>query len=149
MVVVPTCSSDWISRYLDSRARAIIVLHVDNVEQAKICVNASKFPPLVCLNCSFRYDPQIADLTKGHHSVTMVTAMPQYKTELSYAEIVEVVNEEVMIMPMIETEEGVENVEAIAAIPGIDSLLIGCANLCMEYVFLPSFDPIYSADVNT
>jgi len=114
MVVVPTCSSEWISRCLDSGAQAIIVPHVNTVEQAKMCVNASKFPPM------------------GHRSVTMVTAMTQYTTNLSYAAIAEVVNDEVLIMPMIETKEGVENVEAIAAVPGIDALLIGCADLCME-----------------
>ncbi|KAH8898962.1 HpcH/HpaI aldolase [Thozetella sp. PMI_491] len=114
MVVVPTCAPEWISRCLDSGAQAIIVPHVNNVEQAKMCVNASKFPPL------------------GHRSVTMVTAMTQYETSLSYAAIAEVVNEEVMIMPMIETEDGVKNVEAIASVPGIDALLIGCADLCME-----------------
>jgi len=45
--------------------------------------------------------------------VTMVTAMTQYTTELSYAAIAEVVNEEVMIMPMIEDQEGAENVESV------------------------------------
>ncbi|KAK2015106.1 HpcH/HpaI aldolase [Colletotrichum eremochloae] len=113
-VVVPTCAPDWISRCLDAGAQAIIVPHVNNVEQATMCVNASKFPPL------------------GHRSVTMVTAMTQYTTELSYAALAEAVNNEVLIMPMIETKEGVENVEAIAAVPGVDALFIGCADLCME-----------------
>lgn len=62
----------------------------------------------------------------------MVTAMTQYETRLSYSTISEVVNDAVMIMPMIETREGVENVEDIAAVPGIDALFIGCADLCME-----------------
>lgn len=48
MVVVPSCTAEWISRCLDSGAQAIIVPHVNTVEQAKMCVNASKFPPLVC-----------------------------------------------------------------------------------------------------
>ncbi|KAK1963235.1 HpcH/HpaI aldolase [Colletotrichum sublineola] len=113
-VVVPTCAPDWISRCLDAGAQAIIVPHVNNVEQATMCVNASKFPPL------------------GHRSVTMVTAMTQYTTELSYGALAEAVNNEVLIMPMIETKEGVENVEAIAAVPGVDALFIGCADLCME-----------------
>ncbi|KAK0374062.1 HpcH/HpaI aldolase [Colletotrichum limetticola] len=113
-VAVPTCAPEWISRCLDSGAQAIIVPHVNTVEQAEICVNASKFPPL------------------GHRSVTMVTAMTQYTTTLSYAAIAEVVNDDVLIMPMIETRESVENVEAIAAVPGIDALFIGCADLCIE-----------------
>jgi 2-keto-3-deoxy-L-rhamnonate aldolase RhmA len=47
MVVVPTCAPEWISRCLDSGAQAIIVPHVNTVAQAEMCVNASKFPPLV------------------------------------------------------------------------------------------------------
>lgn len=64
----------------------------------------------------------------------MVSAMTQYETRLSYAAIAEVVNDAVLIMPMIETVEGVENVEQIAAQPGIDALFIGCADLTMECV---------------
>lgn len=71
---------------------------------------------------------------QGHRSVTMVTAMTQYETRLSYSAISAVVNDAVMIMPMIETIEGVQNVEQIAPVPGIDALFIGCADLCMEYV---------------
>lgn len=41
----------------------------------------------------------------------MVSAMTQYTTQLSYASIAEVVNQEVLIMPMIESQEGVDNVE--------------------------------------
>ncbi|KAF2171781.1 hypothetical protein M409DRAFT_50425 [Zasmidium cellare ATCC 36951] len=113
-VVVPTCSPEWISRCLDSGAQTIIVPHVNTVEQANMCVDAAKFPPL------------------GHRSVTMVSAMTQYETRLSYSTISTVVNDAVMIMPMIETTTGVENVEQIAAVPGIDALFIGCADLCME-----------------
>jgi 4-hydroxy-2-oxoheptanedioate aldolase len=109
MVVVPSCSQEWISRCLDSGAQAIIVPHVNNVEQAKICVNASKFPPLVSMS-RFTLSRICAD-KQGHRSVTMVTAMTQYTTNLSYAAISEVVNDAVLIMPMIETVEGVENVE--------------------------------------
>jgi len=113
-VVVPTGASEWISRSLDSGVQVVIVPHVNTVEQAQMCVSASKFPPV------------------GHRSVTMVTAMTQYATNLSYGAIAEVVNDNVMIMPMIETEEGLANVEAIAAVPGVDTLFIGCADLCME-----------------
>jgi 2-keto-3-deoxy-L-rhamnonate aldolase RhmA len=47
MVVVPTCAPEWISRSLDSGAQAIIVPHVNDVVQAKMCVDAAKFPPMV------------------------------------------------------------------------------------------------------
>ncbi|KAK1499139.1 HpcH/HpaI aldolase [Colletotrichum tamarilloi] len=102
--------------------QAIIVPYVNTVKQAKMCVNASKFPPL------------------GHYSVPIVTAMTQYTTTLSYAAIAEVVNDDVLIMAMIEIREGVENVEAIAAVPGIDALFVGCADLCMELAVPGQYD---------
>ncbi|GFZ42999.1 hypothetical protein JCM24511_00717 [Saitozyma sp. JCM 24511] len=122
MVVVPTCAPEWISRSLDSGAQAIIVPHVNDVVQAKMCVDAAKFPPM------------------GRRSVTMVTAMTQYSSNIGYRAIAQAVNDNVLIMPMIETREGVENVEEIAATPGIDCLLIGCADLCMELGIPQEYD---------
>ncbi|KAL7425270.1 hypothetical protein Q5752_000958 [Cryptotrichosporon argae] len=131
MVVVPTTAPDWISRSLDAGAQAIVVPHVNNVEQARMCVGASKFPPL------------------GHRSVTMVTAMTQYTTSLSYAAIAEYVNNNVLIFPMIETQEGLANVEEIAAVPGIDALFIGCADLCMELGIPGQYDnPVFRSAVD-
>ena len=51
---------------------------------------------------------------QGHRSLTMVTAMTQYAVGLPYAAIGHVVNDNVLIMPMIETEEGLANVEWVA-----------------------------------
>lgn len=41
----------------------------------------------------------------------MVTAMTQYSSNIGYRAIAQAVNDNVLIMPMIETREGVENVE--------------------------------------
>jgi hypothetical protein len=53
MVVVPTCTQEWISRCLDSGAQAIVVPLVNNVDEALIYANASKFPPLVITTRNF------------------------------------------------------------------------------------------------
>jgi 2-keto-3-deoxy-L-rhamnonate aldolase RhmA len=47
MVVVPTCEAQWISRCLDAGVQAVVVPHVNNVEEAQLCVAAAKYPPLV------------------------------------------------------------------------------------------------------
>ena len=39
-------------------------------------------------------------------------------------------NEQIACIPMIETEEGLDNVEAIAAVEGVDALFIGPMDLC-------------------
>jgi 4-hydroxy-2-oxoheptanedioate aldolase len=41
-------------------------------------------------------------------------------------------NAEILVVPMIETPEAVDNAEAIAAIAGIDALLIGTNDLTLE-----------------
>ena len=41
-------------------------------------------------------------------------------------------NEETLVVVMIESPQGVENCEAIAAVPGIDALLIGTNDLTFE-----------------
>ncbi|KAF4437199.1 aldolase [Fusarium acutatum] len=93
MVVVPTCEAQWISRCLDSGAQAIVVPHVNNVEEAKVCVNAAKYPPL------------------GRRSLTMAQPITQYTTHIPHQLVAQVINDNVMIMPMIETAEGVSNAD--------------------------------------
>jgi 2-keto-3-deoxy-L-rhamnonate aldolase RhmA len=42
------------------------------------------------------------------------------------------VNEETLVVVMIESPRGVTNCEEIAAVPGIDALLVGTNDLCFE-----------------
>ena len=43
-----------------------------------------------------------------------------------------VVNAQTLVIVMVETPQAIANVEAIAAVPGIDSVLIGTNDLCAE-----------------
>jgi 4-hydroxy-2-oxoheptanedioate aldolase len=42
-------------------------------------------------------------------------------------------NEEIMVVPMIESKEGIEHVEEILRVPGIDMVLEGAADLSQSY----------------
>ncbi|KAJ7119116.1 Phosphoenolpyruvate/pyruvate domain-containing protein [Mycena epipterygia] len=114
MVVVPTNSQEWISRSLDAGAQAVIVPHVDTVAGAQSVVNAAKYPPV------------------GKRSITMFNAITQYTTGLHFEAMAKVSNDTTLIMPMIETREGLQNVKEIAAVEGIDVLLVGCGDLCVD-----------------
>ncbi|KAJ6606037.1 Phosphoenolpyruvate/pyruvate domain-containing protein [Mycena vulgaris] len=114
MVVVPTNSQEWISRSLDAGAQAVIVPHVDTVAGAQSAVNAAKYPPI------------------GKRSITMFNAITQYTTGLHFEAMAKVSNDTTLIMPMIETREGLDNVKEIAAVDGIDVLLVGCGDLCVD-----------------
>src|SRR6478736_2111473 len=50
----------------------------------------------------------------------------------NYRDYLDTVNNELVIVPMIETNEALENLDAIASVPGVDVLLIGPSDLSIE-----------------
>jgi 2-keto-3-deoxy-L-rhamnonate aldolase RhmA len=87
--------------------------HVDTVEQAKRTVMQLKYPPL------------------GHLSAG--GAMPQsgFKA-VRGADAARSMNETVLLAVMLETPTAIANADAIAAVPGIDIVMIGTNDLMME-----------------
>jgi 2-keto-3-deoxy-L-rhamnonate aldolase RhmA len=101
------------TRALDNGALGIVVPHVDTAAQAQALVNA------------FRYAPM------GHRSTGGPVAQFGYRPPKA-PELQQTLNAQILVIPMIETPQAVENADAIAAIPGIDALLIGTNDLCLE-----------------
>lgn len=98
------------TRALDGGAMGVVVPHVDTVEQARQVVENCKFPPLGCRS--------------------LTAPVPQLGFEaMSAPDAIAILNETTFIIVMVETPEAVENAEAIAAVPGIDCVLIGSNDL--------------------
>jgi 2-keto-3-deoxy-L-rhamnonate aldolase RhmA len=114
IVRVPSHQGDDATRILDGGAQGLIVPHVNNREEAQAMVEACKYPPL------------------GRRSVAGTGPAHGYRP-LSLAEINQRGNDETLLVFMLETAEGIANVEAIATVPGIDVLLIGSNDLCTEF----------------
>ena len=113
LVRVPGFEHHHASRVLDCGAQGIVVPHVDDAETAARMVSNCRFPPL------------------GHRS--MAGAQPQIGFEAHpVGEIAEAVNAATFLVLMLETPEAIENAEEIAALPGVDALLIGTNDLCLE-----------------
>lgn len=113
LVRVPGHAAEWISRVLDGGAQGVIVPHVSSSIQAKALVAAARFPPL------------------GHRSVMGPTPALGYRA-LPLGETNRTLNAETLLVVMIETPEGVQRADEIAAVEGIDMLLIGSNDLCTE-----------------
>jgi 2-keto-3-deoxy-L-rhamnonate aldolase RhmA len=113
--VVRICAGalDEGTRALDNGALGFVVPHVDTAEQARALVDAFRFAPM------------------GHRSTGGTNAQFGYRPPAA-AEAQKILNAEILIIPMIETPQAVENAEAIAAIEGIDALLIGTNDLSLE-----------------
>ena len=50
----------------------------------------------------------------------------------NYRDYLDTVNEELLIIPMIETQRAIDNIEDILSVPGIDVLLVGPSDLSIE-----------------
>lgn len=113
LVRVPSHDAHYISRVLDGGASGVIVPHIDNAEEAQAVVKAALFPSL------------------GKRSVAGSGVVMGYNTSPP-EEICQRLNERTLIVAMLESKDGIANAEEIAAVPGIDMLLIGTNDLCAE-----------------
>ncbi|EIM87667.1 Phosphoenolpyruvate/pyruvate domain-containing protein [Stereum hirsutum FP-91666 SS1] len=115
----------WQIKYaLDAGARGVIVPMVSTPQKAREIVSESRFPPLGIRGFG---NP----LT---HTVWKTTP----------AEYIPAANEDggVFVVAQIETKEGVQNLEEIAAVDGLDVLLIGPYDLSISLGYKPpSPDP--------
>jgi 2-keto-3-deoxy-L-rhamnonate aldolase RhmA len=101
------------TRALDAGALGLVVPHIDTAEDAREMVEAFRFPPI------------------GHRSTGGPCAQFGYRPPPA-GEMQRMLNAELMLIPMIETAKAVDNAEAIAAVPGIDALLIGTNDLSLD-----------------
>ncbi|MDA0366056.1 MAG: aldolase/citrate lyase family protein [Chloroflexi bacterium] len=100
---------DLICFALDAGARGIIVPMVNTKQQAADMVKWCKYHPA------------------GERSnAGMRGEWGEFKT---YREYMDAVNEQVLIIPMIETIEATDNIDEILSVPGIDVLLVGPSDL--------------------
>src|SRR6266699_5196898 len=113
IVRVPARQYWMATRALDGGAIGIVMPHVDTPEEARDVATALRYPP------------------QGHRSVA--GGLPHFNyVPMSIAETCAAMNEALLVTVLIETPRAVENAAAIAAVPGIDCLLIGTNDLAME-----------------
>jgi 2-dehydro-3-deoxyglucarate aldolase/4-hydroxy-2-oxoheptanedioate aldolase len=108
LVRVPASQYHLLANPLDAGAMGLMIPMVESEEQAQLIARSVKYPP------------------DGRRGAAFGVAHDDYGLEPGTAiEKMARANREVLIIAQIETAPGVENVEAIAAVPGIDILWIG------------------------
>lgn len=113
LVRVPRGQYDMATRVLDGGAWGLVMPHVDTPEEAREIVDRVKYPPL------------------GHRSV--VGALPQIGfAAMPMADASAAINANMLVVVMLESPLAIANADKIAAVPGIDALLIGASDLSME-----------------
>jgi len=101
------------TRALDNGAMGIVMPHVDTAAEAREVVEKLKYPSI------------------GHRSVGGWG--PHYQLgKLSTGDAVKALNAANLTVVMLETPTAIANADEIAAVPGVDVLLIGSNDLCAE-----------------
>ena len=110
------------SRALDWGAEGIIAPMINNVADAKRFADACKFPP-------------IGERSWGPHRALMLGGISDVNSYLRDA------NDNIVTLAMIETQEAMDNLDAIAAVPGIDVLFVGPSDLSITLTEGAELDP--------
>ena len=113
IVRVPDFAHHHATRVLDCGAMGIVFPHVDDSETAKRLVSYCLYPP------------------KGHRSMTGVLPQLDFQQK-PIADVADEINKNMLIVIMLESPEAIDNVDSIAAVEGVDVILIGTNDLCME-----------------
>ncbi len=106
LVRVAGQSESQIASALDAGAAGVIVPHVDSPSEAQQVVRHARYAPL------------------GTRSIAAVGPPSGYRS-LPLAEHLTEQNQHIWVIAMLETASGVAHASGIAAVPGIDGLLIG------------------------
>jgi 4-hydroxy-2-oxoheptanedioate aldolase len=111
IVRVPRFDDGVIQNLLDYGAAGICVPHVQSASDAARAVAAAKYPP------------------DGTRAMSPFVRAAGYVTDRSWDEYWPAANADTVVMVIVEEPAGVEHVEAIAAVPGVDVLWIGTGDL--------------------
>ena len=111
LVRIPNGEYSLATRLLDNGALGIVVPHVETATEASDIADRLRYPPL------------------GHRGV--FSMMPQFDYRPT-ANLTASLNSANLIAVMLESANAIDNAEAIAAVPGIDILLIGTNDLSIE-----------------
>ena len=117
VVRVPWNDAPTIMKALDLGAYAVIVPMIGTAEDAAKAVAACRYPP-----------------------VGMRSSGPVRAVHYGGADYLANADNEIVVMGMVETKEGLENLEAICATPGLDAIYIGPSDLSFALGLPPRMD---------
>lgn len=125
IVRIPEVKRECVLKYIEMGAAGLLIPQVESAEQMKAVVRYSKYAPMGSRGVS---------LSRPHTGYEKVNAK----------EYMQKANDETIIIAQIESPEGVENIDNIAAVPGVDVALIGPNDLSQSMGMLQQFyEPVF------
>lgn len=100
-----------LKRFLDLGVQSFLVPMIQDAEEARRAVAATRYPP------------------QGIRGVAVTIRANHFGRVKDYAHLA---NDQICVQVQIETRKALENLEAIAAVPGVDGLFIGPSDLAAD-----------------
>ena len=116
----------WIKRFLDAGVQSFLLPMVETAEDAAAAVAATRYPP---------------DGIRGFAASARSSRFGRVKDYYARAQ------EEICVLVQIESKRGMENLEAIAAVPGVDGVFIGPGDLSAAIGYLGDQGNAYVVDL--
>jgi 4-hydroxy-2-oxoheptanedioate aldolase len=108
VVRVPWNDMVTIKRYLDIGAQTLLIPQINTAEEAQAAVSYTRYPPT------------------GARGVGGTTRATRFGRVKDYAKRA---HEEICLLVQVESQQALDNIEAIAAVDGVDGVFIGPADL--------------------
>jgi len=114
-----------IGRALDVGAMGVVVPMVRTASDVRTIVSATRYPPVG---------------TRGFGPLRASRYGQDYHDYLNRA------NDNILVAIIVETREAIENLDEIAAVPGLDVMFLGLYDLCLSYGLNPNEMPFPAID---
>ena len=125
---VPWNEPGIIGKMLDAGAEGVIVPMVNTRDEAEAVVRAARYPPFGARS----FGPVVAGMRAGDYASTA--------------------NQRVAVIPMIETSQAMNNLDAILTVGGVDAIYVGPADLSLILGLPPGNNddsPVFTAALVT
>lgn len=128
LVRIPEVRRENCLKYIEAGAAGLLLAGCESENQARALVDYSKYAPI------------------GHRGVSLSRPHTGYLNIPDARAYMDQANEEGILLCQIESRKGVLHAESIAAVQGVDGLLIGPNDLSQDYGLLNQFDhPVIAA----
>ena len=131
-------SNDWIVKQaLDMGLMGIIFNGVDNKEQMTRLIQYMRYPQQK--TSKYQQPPGLRGFAPGNATFAWGVSAPEYERHADVWPLNP--DGDLLAIPMIETAEGLKNVDEIASVPGVGAIFLGAGGDLHQYLGVPQDSP--------
>lgn len=130
IVRVPEPSRQFVQKYGDMGIDGIMLPMVETTEQVATAAEYARYKPM------------------GSRGMSLAATV-DYKPVADLSQVIKEINEDFIILAQIESRKGVENIDEILSVPGVDGVFFGVYDMSVSYDKPGQiYDPIFRENIS-